>query len=379
MPRVSETQIQRYTDALALRDLNYTYDRIARRLRLTSPQAARNLVNHGLRRAGRSNEIQTREVRIQHNNRTTTVTAPVLVGFTTLNSMTFGIELEVVELTERGAAVAMRDGGYQCNEAGYDHSVMPTWKVVRDSSVSGYNGSCEVVSPVLTGNDGLTEIRTVAGILRTAGAKVNKTCGMHIHIGVDNALTVEQQARVIVMHQMWQPAFDALLTEQRIYDRDPDYPTRHHYAKKRTRRQAFALAADWADAGDRHARRRVASNDDRYHAINVNAFYKYGTFEIRSHQGSTNGKNASAWIALNTGFMQWAASFNNGLSCCPVEEGEYTHNQREMNDNAMKVVKAARIQVLKELTAHLLAGDFITQEVHDYLCSRAGRAGQGTN
>ena len=379
MPNINPNNIALYERALVLRDRGYTFQRIAEDCGWTNSATARHGWLQGLRLAGRANEIPTRAVRIQHNNRTTTVTAPVLVGFTTCNSMTFGIELEVVELTERGAAVAMRDGGYQCNEAGYDHSVMPTWKVVRDSSVQGYAGSCEVVSPVLTGNDGLTEIRTVAGILRTAGAKVNKTCGMHIHIGVDNALTVEQQARVIVMHQMWQPAFDALLTEQRIYDRDPDYPTRHHYAKKRTRTEAFALADDWRNAGDRHSRRSVASHNDRYHACNVNAFYKYGTFEIRSHQGSTNGKNASAWIALNTGFMQWAASISEGFFITPVEVCEYTHYQREMNDNAMKVVKAARIQVLKELTAHLLAGDFITQEVHDYLCSRAGRAGQGTN
>lgn len=366
-------------EAVRLRDIGHTYRHIADELNFTSCSSARWAWKQGLISLGRGNEIPTRQVRIQHNGRITTVTAPRLVGFTTRNSMTFGIELEVVELTERSAAVAMRDGGYQCNEAGYDHSVMPTWKVVRDSSVQGYAGSCEVVSPVLTGNDGLTEIRTVAGILRTAGAKVNKTCGMHIHIGVDNALTQEQQARVIEMHQAWQPAFDALLTEQRIYSRDPSNPSRHHYAKKRTRSQAFELAEGWRSAGDRHELRAVASYNDRYHALNVNAFYKYGTFEIRSHQGSTNGKNATAWIAFNTGFMQWAKSFSNGFFRTPVEEGEYTHYQRATNDGAQKVSKAARIQVLKELAAHLLAGDFITQEVHDYLINRAGLAGQGTN
>jgi hypothetical protein len=77
--------------------------------------------------------------------------------------------------------------------------------------------------------------------------------------------------------------------------------------------------------------------------------------------------------------MQWAASFSNGVVRTPAEDGEYTHHQSLMNDNAQKVTKAARIQVLKELAANLLAGDFITQEVYDYLCSRAGRAGQGTN
>lgn len=364
MPRIVTQAIAR--EAVRLRDSGYTYRHIADELNFTSCSSARWAWMQGLTALGRGNEIPTRTVRVQHNNRTTTVTAPLLVGFTTRNSMTFGIELEIAGMFCSDAASAMQRAGMSCHDNGYDHTVLNNWKVVPDGSVS--NG-CEVVSPVLTGDDGLTEVRTVAGILRTAGATVNKTCGMHIHIGVDNALTTIEMARVIMEHQRWQAAFDALLTTDRLRNSAEVYKGNTNYARKRTRPQAVRLANNW----NTMPLRDISRHETRYFALNVNAFYKYGTFEVRSHQGSTNGKNATAWIAFNTAFMQWAKEMPALRSDLHLSS-EYDQAASDANDEGQICTRTAQVALCKQLAGILLADALITQELHDYICSRAGSA-----
>ena len=367
MPRSTEARA-RHIEAVRLRDDGRTFVEIADALGYLQPSNARYAYRQGLALVGRASEVapqRTRTVRVQHNNRTTTVTAPLLVGFTTRNSMTFGIELEIAGMFCSDAARAMQNAGLSCHDNGYDHTVLNNWKVVPDGSV---NNGCEVVSPVLTGDDGLTEVRTVAGILRAAGATVNKSCGMHIHIGVDNALTTLEMARVIAAHQRWQAAFDALLTTDRLRNSAELYKGNTNYARKRTRRQAVRLADNW----NTMPLRDISRHETRYFALNVNAFYKYGTFEVRSHQGSTNGKNATAWIAFNTAFMQWAKRMPVTLDMSL--SGAYDQAASDANDEGQICTRTAQVALCKYLAGILLGDDFITQELHDYICSRAGNA-----
>jgi len=64
MPRVSRQQLESYRTALAMRDNGSTYQEVANYFGLNSPSNARNLVNQGLRRAGRESEIRTRTISI---------------------------------------------------------------------------------------------------------------------------------------------------------------------------------------------------------------------------------------------------------------------------------------------------------------------------
>ena len=283
----------RYQAAVAMRDAGHTYDSIAQLMNYAHAGAARRAVINGLVQLGRESEIpQGRAVSFRTGRTTRTITVDELLGFSTTSALTFGIEIECIGLDTFQAHRAMTDNGYACANNGYTHDVMRTWKVVYDGSLQSRTGSCEVVSPPLQGNDGLNEIRSVMKVLRDAGARVNVSCGMHIHIGVDS-LTQQQQANLIKAHQRFQPAFDALLTERRV--------TNQRWAKRRTMANADRLADSWATSSDVRA---ISRQTDRYHALNINSFYKYGTFEFRLHHGSLNGKNATAWIALHLAFIQ---------------------------------------------------------------------------
>jgi len=371
MPQaLTQETIERYERALRLRDAGHTFRTIASECGYADAGTARYAWIGGLRLAGRDSEVPqrvSRTVRIHTGRTTHTVTINELEGFGTHHNYTFGIELECVGINETGAARAMSDAGYECSNNGYTHRVMPSWKVVYDGSLTSRNGgSCEVVSPVLRGTDGMNELRSVAKVLRDANATVNQSCGMHIHIGVDGALTQAQQARLIVAHQRWNAAFDALILERRVGSR---------WGQKRSLQAATTIAARWAAP---HADcRDLSSNSDRYYALNIAAFVKYGTFEFRMHHGSLNGMNATAWVALHQAFI--AAVANNApwttesiFDAMQVPNANWTEHEQNYTDNGHAVGRTSQVEACKRMLTMLMQGGYLEQACGDYLMARAG-------
>jgi len=71
------------------------------------------------------------------------------------------------------------------------------WRADRDSSISPDSGfqACEFVSPVLSGDEGLACLREFVQFANRVGAKVNRSCGLHITVGIKSILgTVEHKA-----------------------------------------------------------------------------------------------------------------------------------------------------------------------------------------
>ena len=370
MPDMTTTQ--RRELVLQMRDNGHSYAEIATASGYAHAGAARRAVIAALIAAGRENEIpEGRAVSFRAGGRTRTIVAPSLEGFHTTSNLTFGIEIECIGLSMTSAARALIAANVPCYAEGYTHRVMNTWKVVPDGSLNSRSGSCEVVSPVLRGNAGLDEIRTVMAILRTAGARINQSCGMHIHIGVDS-LTTAQQANIIRLHQVWQPAFDSLLTEHRRRE------TR--WAKRRNESQATQMANMW-ESRDNETNRRTSEATDRYNALNINSYYKYGTFEFRSHHGSLNGKNATAWIALHLAFIAACAN-DAGVPASVLSSVAITSNRAatmnwtttayDTNMYGRMTPLEAGVEAMHRLTTVLVEDGYLQAEAAVFIRNRAG-------
>ncbi|MAS82796.1 MAG: hypothetical protein CMF45_08905 [Legionellales bacterium] len=106
-----------------------------------------------------------------------------------LEDITFGVELE----THRPTDVEGRIGGYHngvavpwanCGSTGYNRK---KWTAERDGSIhgtrSGYVG-CEYVSPIMKGEKGLENLMKFVDLLKERGHRVNRSCGVHIHLGL---------------------------------------------------------------------------------------------------------------------------------------------------------------------------------------------------
>ena len=111
------------------------------------------------------------------------------------NTNTFGVEIETVipvaALTNAGWLV----GSYH---VGAEIPNSDGWKAMRDGSIQAAEwGSTgvEIVSPVLSGAAGITKVDAMVARLQTMGAKVNASCGLHVHIGFNGS--AQQLAKLI--------------------------------------------------------------------------------------------------------------------------------------------------------------------------------------
>lgn len=115
----------------------------------------------------------------------------------TIHNQTFGLELEFGKITRTQAIRVLEehfgnrsffDDGPSVYEGKYvKDSEGRKWKIVRDSSVNSMNpyeskGS-ELVTPPLKYED-IETLQELIRKLRKAGAKVDESCGIHIHVGL---------------------------------------------------------------------------------------------------------------------------------------------------------------------------------------------------
>ena len=106
-----------------------------------------------------------------------------------MKNQTFGIEIETTGLGRERTAKAIAayfgtQARYVNHHLGDWHIPMPDgrkWIVERDASVT--DPAAEVVSPVCHWED-IEMVQAVVRCIKQAGARVDSSCGIHIHVGL---------------------------------------------------------------------------------------------------------------------------------------------------------------------------------------------------
>ena len=203
-------------------------------------------------------------------------------------SRRFGIEIEVVGITCSEVAQLLESNGIRCANAGYNHRTMQTWKVVTDASVAR---GCEIVSPPLSGAEGIEEVRKVVELVNEYGADVNKSCGIHVHIDC-NDLSAQHIANIFNRYRHNEAQIDAVMPASRRGNSNMYCKSIRDLAQLRPLRTA------------RDTARQV---HDRYYKVNLTSFAKYGTIEFRQHSGSLNRAKIANWIKFLIQFVEASA------------------------------------------------------------------------
>lgn len=193
----------------------------------------------------------------------------------------FGIEIEAYNCTRERLARELTAAGINVQVEGYNHTDHTDhWKLVTDSSLSG-NNTFELVSPILHGEQGLEELEKVCWVLDLCNAKVNDTCGLHVHMDAAE-FDLSTWKNLILTYKRLEGVIDNFM---------PNSRRNNHYCK--------ALTAI-TENSIKHARNigelRAAFFHNRYHKVNLEAYARHRTVEFRQHGGSTNFTKMSAWI-----------------------------------------------------------------------------------
>lgn len=246
------------------------------------------------------------DLRILYNGIYFNVTAPIRVVTPRGHVFTFGTEMECFVPRADIHRAAEANGVNIAYEA-YNHTDGKTWyKFVHDGSVRSTrdyrhrlysienDNAIECVSPVLKGTKGLSSLKACCKALNDAGATVNKTCGLHVHVGAQD-LTQAQMVNVFKNYQRLEPVIDTFMPESR---------RNNHYA--RTLRTMDLDGCSTISEIEAVLGRDDSCSHPRYHKVNPCAYSRHRTIEFRQHGGSTNYAKISAWVNFCIKLVEWS-------------------------------------------------------------------------
>lgn len=215
----------------------------------------------------------------------------------------FGVELEILVprtwgqtgFANKVAAMA----GVNCAFAGYTHAVTDYWKVVTDASLRAEAGwmALELVSPILRGKAGLDAVARVCNALTEMGAKVNVSCGLHVHHDARD-LTLDAWKNLCKLFGKHERALHQVLPPSRRNSRwcmpINNEPTLADFFKK-------------IDAGNTIEQvARTVSGRSRYRTLNTESYWRHGSVEFRQHGGTVDADKVVNWIKLTAAFVNVA-------------------------------------------------------------------------
>lgn len=209
---------------------------------------------------------------------------------TSRTAFTFGVEIECD--VERGAIrEAANVTGMAYEYEGYNHRDGHSYfKFTTDGSVRGDN-PIECVSPVMRGTKGKSTLKCALDTLNRAGAKVNRSCGLHVHIGAQN-LTQKQCANVFNNYFYLESLIDSFMAPSRRRDSNV-------YCRSLADHSGLTRCESMDDV-------RTVLNNDRYHKVNPMAYGRHRTIEFRQHQGSTDYKKIINWVMFCGKLVEWS-------------------------------------------------------------------------
>jgi hypothetical protein len=240
----------------------------------------------------------------------------------------FGIEIEVFDLFY--GTLIPPYGGIVPNHlnpladelisAGIDLGKEPSqWRFVQDTSIVG-KGAIEIVSPPLFGTEGLRQIEVVCQILRNGGARVDNSCGLHVHHDASD-FGCQELRRLIQLVNRWEEVIYYCLPLERR-------------TNKTCRPMEVDLAAlaipcgngcdldcrmkrVWYSENNRYDGKGYKYCKTRYHGLNLHAYWTLGTIEFRYPPSTLEAERIHGWIGLTQALVEKAL---NGAGTCPTAE-----------------------------------------------------------
>lgn len=231
-----------------------------------------------------------------------------------MKDQTIGVEIEMTGITRRQVAEIVRDhtngnleaknyGGFKVTgqdgriwDIKYDTSInahtrpAPGRKMVSAHYSDAEEWSPELATPIL-GYDDIEPLQELIRKLHKAGARSSAKlgCGIHIHIGADqhDARSIRNLVNLIASKQ------NLLWTAAQV-----DHSRETGYASKT--KQSLVEALKTYKPNTMMSLKNVieATQNSRYHGLNLKAIWKLGTIEWRIFNGTMHAGEIKSYIQL---------------------------------------------------------------------------------
>jgi hypothetical protein len=220
----------------------------------------------------------------------------------TIQNQTFGFEFEFYGLSRREATLVISrviEGTYP--EYSGNHYFTKDqegrkWKVVYDGSISATRGeACEMVTPILRYKD-IETLQDIIRALREAGAGVNESCGIHIHVGADQHDAKSLKNLINIFSAKQDMIFRALQIKphrEEKYTKKLKSDLIEKVAKEKPKTLSH-LGQIWYDG--EISSNQMKYNSTRYHGLNLHNVWYGSTVEFRLFNSTTHAGKIKAYI-----------------------------------------------------------------------------------
>lgn len=205
--------------------------------------------------------------------------------------LTFGVEIETYGMVRANLYASATHHNLNVEYQGYNHhDSNSVFRFVPDSSIRGVC-PIECVTPILNNSKaGFKKLETCCKVLNEAGARVNRSTGLHVHIG-SKTLTEKQYVNVFQNYKMLEFVIDSFMAISR---------------RASNSQWCASLRGHNFDNCNTSTDVRRELNNDRYHKVNANSYLTHKTIEFRQHQGTTDFTKISKWVDFLTKLFVWS-------------------------------------------------------------------------
>lgn len=213
---------------------------------------------------------------------------------------TYGVEIECYLPEGKthamlAAAITAANVGAPCVVEIYNHQTRNHWKLVTDGSLQNYERGVEVVSPKLSGPEGMASIMKVCAVLDAMGCTVSQKCGIHCHV---NSVTMGTPAPTAAPLTLFKNLFKAYAGFEPVIDAFMP-PSRRgnaaYYARSLVSVPFYRI--DQATGFNHFLGMLPGGGSDETRRLKVNylAYNRHRTVEFRQHSGTTDGAKICKW------------------------------------------------------------------------------------
>lgn len=203
----------------------------------------------------------------------------------------FGIEIEAFNVTRPTLRDAIANFGVACEVESYNHTTRPTWKLVTDGSLNGSN-PFELVSPILVGQDGLMQLKKVCTVLQMQNARVNNSCGLHVHFDASQ-ITFPVLQNLLINYMNFEEEIDSFLPQSRRSNRYTQSIKNHRTAVENARTMQGLISAF----------------DGRYYKVNLQSYSRHNTIEFRQHSGTVEYEKIENWVIFLHNLIEYSKNY----------------------------------------------------------------------
>jgi hypothetical protein len=193
--------------------------------------------------------------------------------------------------------------------------VVKKWQgaIVEDGSLP--SDGFEINTAPASGDLYVEQIKEICDILNSRDAKVNNSCGLHIHVNAQDHNFYDIK-KLAYLYEKIEPALFSIISPGRKSSRyclpcGPKYVVNLEKGiyPKDTEKILKKNIYNNEDE-NKHYLRTNKYHDARYNAMNLHSWVYRGSIEFRMHHGTTNARKIQNWGILLAGILDFAYENN---------------------------------------------------------------------